>query len=243
MGITTNETVVDGFSPQDSVTATLLHVQQGGPTDRLAFGESVVYELIQSKTNQAVSDALAVSQVIGGDSVRLGGEEATVTDIVAINLSLSRSLTDNLGIQDFVSYFIASPRWVNPSITIPVNAGSLKLIASDSTTVTLRKPDFGDSDSYDVFRVSRYSRGHDIQVYQDPMWPKTEVLSFKFSYLDPDIVNSLLDFLKATAGDLVTLKDHFGRTWTGYIITPAGDVVQEKRTTQTAAFKFQVAPS
>jgi hypothetical protein len=107
----------------------------------------------------------------------------------------------------------------------------------------LRKPDFGDSDSYEPFRVSRESRGGDLQVYQDPMWPTTEVLSFKFSYLDPDVVEDLLVFLKATAGAEITLKDHFGRTWQGFVITPAGDVVQEKRTTKTAAFKFQVAPS
>jgi len=243
MPITTDQTVVDGFSPQDSVTATLLHVQQGGQTDRLPFSESVAYELIPNKNRVTVSDSLAVSSTIEGDPWRLGDDEATVSTTVAINLSLARSVTDNLSLQDFVSYYIASPRWINPAVTIPTNAGSLQLIAADSTTVTLRKPDFGDSDSYEPFRVSRQSRGGDLQVYQDPIWPKTETLSFKFSYLDPTVVDSFVDFLKATAGDLVTLKDHFGRTWTGYIITPAGEVVQEKRTTKTAAFKFQVAPS
>ena len=165
-------------------------------------------------------------------------------------------MTDTLVIKDFVSYFMASSSWVNPADPNPDSArnagtpgfpwdpgnprvaGKIALTLG-TTSVNLRFPDFGDTDSYDTFRVSRKSRGGDLQIFQDPMWPTTEVLSFKFSFLDPTDVSALIDFLKTSAGQNITLLDHFGRTWHGFIITPAGDVINDKRTTSTAAFKFQ----
>ena len=239
---TTNETVVDGMPFTDAASATVAHIKQGGPSDLVDFGEVVVYEIIPAPNKITVSHAVAVASTIGGEAWRLDQDAPVVAEVIAFNLSSARAIVDALTIRDYVSYFVASSTWVNPYVSIPTNATSLKLISTTAGTVTLRKPDFGDSDSYEPYRVSRLSRGGDLQVFQDPMWPTTEVLSFKFSYLDPTVAESLLVFLKATAGQVITLKDHFGRTWTGFIITPAGDVVQEKRTTKTAAFKFQVAP-
>lgn len=243
MPTTSNEILIDGLPFVDLVAATVARLRQGGPTDFANFREQVFYELIPARNRLAVDHAVAVSQASLGETSPLSGDEASVADAVAVNLASARALVHALPIDDYASYFIASPDWINPVVVIPSNAGVLKLVSDLGGTLELRKPDFGDSDSYEPFRVSRRSRGGDLHVYQDPMWPTTEVLSFKFSYLDPTVAEDLLVFLKVTAGEEMTLIDHFGRTWQGFIITPAGEVVQEKRTTKTAAFKFQVAPS
>lgn len=239
---TTNQNVIDGLPFTDSLSSVIVTLRAGAPTDIVQFGERVVYEFIPYKNRFVVTDNVAVATAPAAAPWRDDSDAATVTDTIALNLTFGRTVTHALAIQDFVSCYIASYSWINPGITGPSNSGSLKLTASDSTSVTLRTPDFGDSDSYEPYRVSRTSRGGDIQIYRDPMWPATEVFSFKFSYLDPAIVDSLLDFLKTYAAQQITLVDHFNRTWHGFILTPAGDVIQEKATTKTAAFKFQVAP-
>jgi hypothetical protein len=241
---TTTQAVVDGMSPQDAVSASLGRLRAGAPADRVDFGERVAYEFTPAPGRASLSHAIAVADSAAPEGDRGESDGASVSQTLLANLALGRSLSQTLTVVDSVSYFMPSYTWVNPAVAVPGTRDTISLSGVNvDAHLTLRVPDFGDSDGYEPFRVSRTSRGGDIQLYQDPMWPRTEVLDFKFSYLDPSVAADLLDFLKATAGALVILTDHYSRTWTGYILTPAGDVVQEKRTTLTAAFKFQVAPS
>ena len=231
-------------------------IDRSNPSDTLAIGEQLFYQYIPNPLHLYVVDTVTVTPTAIGDPNRGVEADGTVTDTIDFTLDVGRSVTDTLVIKDSVSYFMASSTWVNPAAPIPTPpgnpgtpgfpwdpgnprvAGKITLTFG-STTVNLRFPDFGDTDSYDPYRISRKSRGGDLQIFQDPMWPTTEVLSFKFSFLDPTDVSALIDFLKTSAGQSITLLDHFGRTWHGFIITPAGDVINDKRTTSTAAFKFQ----
>ena len=241
-----NETATTAYQP----------LAAGNPTDNVAIIERVFYQYIPNPLHLYVVDTITVASTVIGNSIRGVYADGTVTDTIEISVDVGRSVVDTLAINDFVSYFMASSTWVNPATptpTRPGNAGTPGFpwdpgnprvagkiaLTLGATTVHLRFPDFGDTDSYDTFRISRKSRGGDLQIFQDPMWPTTEVLSFKFSFLDPTDVSALIDFLKTSAGQNITLLDHFGRTWHGFIITPAGDVVNDKRTTSTAAFKFQ----
>jgi hypothetical protein len=114
------------------------------------------------------------------------------------------------------------------------------ILTQGSRSVTLRNPDFGDTDTIESRRIQRKNRGGDLIMYRDPQWPKTETLTFEFSYLKRTDLMSLLEFIKATLGQNVVLTDYNGRTFTGIIITPSEELAQAGRENFTAKFSFQV---
>jgi hypothetical protein len=234
-----DETVVDGLPFQDSLIGVVARVANSPTTDTLLMFESLVWSLVADPQWKRLTDVVAVAEGRDASKVKPSGPTATVSQTVAVGLSAGRTVTDNLTIEQFA---VPALRNTPPVATRPVVVFTLSC-PGVASPVTLRHPDFGDANTYEQFRVSRRNRGGDLQIYHDPMWPTTETFSFKFSYLEPETADEFLEFLKLTVGRKVTLLDHYNRTWDGFIITPEGGVVQEKRTTLTAAFKFQVVPS
>lgn len=113
-------------------------------------------------------------------------------------------------------------------------------LTQGSRTVTLRDPDFGDTDVVEARRIQRKSRGGDLIMFRDPQWPKTETLTFEFSFLSRLVLLQLLEFIKDTLGQDVLLTDYNGREYTGIITTPSEELAQAGRDNYTAKFSFQV---
>jgi hypothetical protein len=109
----------------------------------------------------------------------------------------------------------------------------------DTTTITLRDPDFDNIERIEISRINMKNRGGDLIIFRDPLWPTTRVLDMKFSFLSEDQTRALLSFLDMSLGQIVTHVDFEGRTWTGIITTPLGDVVQPGRENKTAHIVFQ----
>jgi hypothetical protein len=240
----------------DPVLGEFQHIDRNGVPEQITIGESLTAQYIPNPLHQTLGDSITVTQTIGADDDHVFDADGVLTQTITVHLSSGRSLTNTVAIQEYIAYFMPSVNWVNPitpNPTPPGNPGTPGFpwdpgnprvagkvtLTFGSTTLDLRFPDFGDKDTYEPYRIARKSRGGDLQVFQAPMWPTTEILDFKFSYIDPDDIASLIDFLKTTVGRTITLLDHYGRTWRGFILTPAGDVVNDKRTTSTVAFKFQ----
>jgi hypothetical protein len=113
-------------------------------------------------------------------------------------------------------------------------------LSQGSLSVQLRSPDFGNSDSIEIRRISRTTRGGQLIIFRDPQWPKTRTFKVKFSYLKQSDLDNLLDFIYRTVGQNVTYTDHDGRSWTGIILTPGEEVSQPGREDYSAQFTFQV---
>lgn len=109
-----------------------------------------------------------------------------------------------------------------------------------SSVIQLRNPDFGDTDSLESRRIQRKNRCGDLIMFRDPIWPKTETLTFEFSYLKRTDLLSLVEFIKEFLGQLVTLTDYNGRVFNGVITTPSEQLTQAGRENFTAKFSFQV---
>jgi hypothetical protein len=107
-------------------------------------------------------------------------------------------------------------------------------------TVQLRNPDFGDTDAIELRRIQRRSRGGDLILYRDPNWPKTETLTYEFSFLKRQDLMSLANFIQETLGQDITLTDYNGRTYTAIIITPSEELVQSGIDNFTTRLSFQV---
>jgi hypothetical protein len=109
-----------------------------------------------------------------------------------------------------------------------------------SRTITLRNPDFGNRHGIEVRRIQQKTRGGDLIVIRDPIWPKTSFFEYKFSFLTQDKLTDLLQFFRDTLGQIITVTDHEGFVRQGIIISPSDPVSQEGREDYQAGFKFQV---
>lgn len=96
-----------------------------------------------------------------------------------------------------------------------------------TTSVTLRIPEFANSDSIELARINRNSRAGDLLVGRDPQWPKTEILKMRFKEMSQQQAKDYLAFISLTLGKDVTFVDYENVTWTGIILNPDAQVTQE----------------
>ncbi len=108
-----------------------------------------------------------------------------------------------------------------------------------SHTLVLRNPDFGNKDSVESRRINRKTRGGDLIVMRDPIWPTTEILDMTFSYLKEKQVNAIVEFLKMSLGQQIGLTDYEGRTWTGIIISPTEAITTQGQDNVQVTIQFQ----
>lgn len=108
-------------------------------------------------------------------------------------------------------------------------------------SLVLRNPDFGNKDSVESRRINRKTRGGDLIVMRDTIWPVTEILEMTFSYLKESQVNAIVEFLRMTLGQQVGLVDYEGRAWTGIILTPSESISTQGRDNIQVTIQFQGA--
>lgn len=107
------------------------------------------------------------------------------------------------------------------NIVVPDPVDTTAVIFSlGSESVTLTIPEIGDVDKIDVSRVEEQTRGGDLIIYRDPIWPVTEILKMKFTTLSRIVSDEFLHFMMDTIGQQVTMIDWQGVTWLGIITTP-----------------------
>lgn len=94
-----------------------------------------------------------------------------------------------------------------------------------------RRPIMGNKDDISFQRVNRKTRGGDLILFRDNMWPKTEVLDLTFDF-DTDVEgHRLLQFIRATTGVNIHYRDHENRLWYGVIQNPDTELVAAGRFT------------
>jgi hypothetical protein len=105
----------------------------------------------------------------------------------------------------------------------------------------LRNPDFGDTESVDIRRINRRLRGGDPVLFRDPMWPRSITYTWKWSFLSQADLTRLLDFMRASLGQEITIVDYEGVTHAPCIITtPSEEVSQDGVEDYKAGLSFQV---
>lgn len=227
--------------------------------DLIAFTKNTVFSVTLSQSLQLISgvgssqtaDPLnlsvvttaTVAETLTPDKVKSSeGEVVTLSDSILTNLSLVRSITDQIQMSESLAIWLGTYEYVDPAVKSYISgltAISEVTFSWSTYSITLRKPEFSDTDEYSVFRVERTNRGGDLQIFQDPDWPITEILQMEFAYIDSTTAADFLIFLNHVLGQEVTFKDYVGRTWKGYILTPTGDVVQKGRYNYTIKMRFQ----
>lgn len=219
--------------------------------DALTFSQSVTTETVVSGTNQSVTSEIVASQTIALDKVNdFQPELVTVDQTIDYAIDRATSITDTLIFTEKISAFILKPyasalaktRNIDPVIAEYLNG------LTPATTVTwsynevdieLRAPAFSDTQSYDAYRVNTESRGREMIIFKDSIWPTTKILAMEFDYLSETQAAAMLALLQVSVGQTVTYTDHFGRVWSGHIINPEAEVLQKGPSNFTLEIEFQ----
>jgi hypothetical protein len=90
----------------------------------------------------------------------------------------------------------------------------------------LRNPKFGNSFSLDTRVRIHKLEGDDIQIFKPSDQPAIHSFKVDFEALTDLDIQNFLNFLDASAGELITLKDHEGTDWEGVITSPTVEIME-----------------
>src|SRR6267142_4313017 len=107
-------------------------------------------------------------------------------------------------------------------------------------SITIRSPEFGNTEKLEIGRINRKTRGGDLKIFRRDIWPVTNIFSYQFVALQRSEALGLLNFIQTTNGTLVTLLDYEQRSWNGFIINPDIPISEVGPNCQyTAGFDFE----
>lgn len=203
-----------------------------------------------ARTKSDVEQSLSITQTLSVNKA----DDIDLDFIVFTEQALYRVLkntirSDTLVFQHSVKIYKPTQFYVDP--TIPTEVEKLydvsfpdhrtKIIQLTYGTLTIKvpAPEIGDTDKIERTRIARYTRGGDYWTYSDPIWPETQSLSYRFSFLSRSIIDSMKEFCRKTIGQTIVLTDYENRTWNVVINTPAFEYEQTGRNNYTASLEFQ----
>ena len=109
--------------------------------------------------------------------------------------------------------------------------------------VILRSPEFTNTYRIDRNDINRTSRSGIIKVYVDATWPELITHSYRFTVIKEAIIAALKTFLETNAGLEITIIDHLGATYTGFITTPVNEIIYTRNPcSHDVSFEFLVTP-
>lgn len=105
--------------------------------------------------------------------------------------------------------------------------------------ITLRAPIFGDSRVLTVEATRDTTMANVLLIGRNPLWPIINVFTYSFTGLDEGVIDDYFEFVKASVGKEIGLRDHRGQTWRGFILNPDGQSTQEQECNNDLEISFR----
>lgn len=181
-----------------------------------------------------------------------------ITQTAVPQLKLNRAVSSTINVAQTVAYeiidkfnrctyspFIGSstdPDAPTPPAVIPpiTSLADIFVMERGANVLTLRLPQLGNRDRLDFTRVHRESRGGRLEVFADPIWPKTENMQLTFIGMCATEIDDVLTFISNTLGQEIIIHDWENRSWYGYITNPTATAVRDTKDTFTIALELDV---
>lgn len=245
-----------------SITDTL------GITDVVGIG----IPLIVSNTLTMVDSTARVDTIfheLGLIQSVSAGKGSTLVSLMVLNHQLdtqndfNRGLTHTNIVQDAMAYYIDSPcakkqynRFEGSGSGVGIQENVLtfdanfvlETLSGTKTKLSLRSPETDDKRRIGFSRVNRETRGGELNVFSDPVWPKVETLLFTIVAITdgkgncPDTLLDLFSFIQNNLGLEILLHDWEGISWRGVVITPNEVATEDRDGYWTFSFEFEGSP-
>ena len=190
-------------------------------TDAVSQSVNLVQSIVANNT-KGVTSTLAMTSTVLGNIVKA--------------VTVSQTLTSVNGVSAWLTN--ANFNYLNPVFVVNEKVR----FRYQTNDVYLRKPEFDDTYGYEFTRIKRNSRGGDLIISRDPMWPSQKTFRISFAYLTAQEIAQMLDFTQASLGRKVRYLNYDNIEWEGYIMNPQGETVQAGRSNRTLTIEFQGEP-
>jgi hypothetical protein len=225
-----------------SVTSSLNFSQTVGRNPKFLSVNHLLFhwQTIKRPKWEKVTSLLKPGQTVVGHGCRAVKSSLQFNQTIVGNVVRNRTIVQSPGFISGVSAWLADPsfNYLNPTFTV-IDKVRFKYLDHQ---FYLRKPEFDDSYSYDFTRINRQSRGGDLLIARDPIWPSTKSLSLRFTYLKQSEIDLLLDFMKLTLGKRCRYLNYDNVEWEGFITNPQAVTQQIGRSNHTITIEFQGEP-
>lgn len=111
--------------------------------------------------------------------------------------------------------------------------------STPTDTFELRNPQFDNVEQFEFRRISRRSRGGELQIYRDENWPKAERLIVSFNAMKEDTARQLLNFMNKSLGKEIGILDFESRQWRGILLTPSAQVEEGNTVGFSTSLEFE----
>lgn len=162
-----------------------------------------------------VADHLEIIELLIGEIGFLISDHVNVQENLIANETILRSLTTELVFENTVAID-------DPNLCVLTPIGKAVLTFSyppdlPSLSVTLKNPEFNNTDTLSFERINRDTRGGTLQLFADPNWPKHQRFELNIIGLKQTQRDDLANFLSQTLGLPILIKDWEDVEWTGVI--------------------------
>lgn len=100
---------------------------------------------------------------------------------------------------------------------------------SPTTTLEIRAPSLNNKIVPKISRVQSLSRGNELLVYRDPIWPKSTIFNWSFEGLTKAEAEACLAFALLSCGQIVKITDYESRVMRCILMNPRNPISQELR--------------
>ncbi len=196
------------------------------------------YQSIDNKGFVDVASSLTFEQTVSGYSGQDIDSLLTLTQSVAYNIVKLVNVSNTLTLTSQQASYEDSSCSCSYGDD-PILHSKTVTFSLNSLAVTLRSPEFNNTEKITQNRIMRRSRAGDLIIFRDSQWPATEVLHMDFAYLTSKQSQDLLNFMRETIGLAIKFVDNEQRTWNGFIMTPATQVAEQLRNCFSTTLEFQ----
>lgn len=202
----------------------------------------------------AVEQSLGLSQVLNGGRFLDVHQELNLSDSFSGNAILNRTLTQGDVVKQAFTYFFSSGcdrkryarfEGAGQGSGIPIQRTefdaqfSVETVTGPKTVVQLRSPEMDDRHRISFTRVNRETRGGELNVFADPLWPEASTLLFTITNLKKSQADALQEFFQSTLGQQIKLHDWTGTSWLGVVTTPNEVATEDHTDRWTVLFEFE----
>ncbi len=223
-----------------SVTATKVKGSIKPKTASVTAATGVTATVLRSRTYAQSVTATAASGATA-TTTRGRSNAISVSAVASVSASAVRSKNNVVSVSAIASaYATRAPSIFNRSVTTTVKtavgathnealAGVYFFWPTNGPImqVGLRNPKFGNVHSVHLQTIAKRSRNGVLYLFKRT--PTYESFKLDFDRIDETKFVRLIEFMKATAGQLITYKDHKGVKWNGYILTDPFELVNDKK--------------
>jgi len=217
----------------------------GVVTSRTASNTLIVSSLL-ARTH-LVSNSIGFSQVLLGVSLEDVFNDFAFTQVVSASATTYQRPASQSVVQQHLTYLVTKVKDCNterryspfvgssPDTIYPAVSETAPTLNDDTLTLTfprlapvftivLKNPVFGNTDNIEFARIDRRTRGGDRKIFADLNWGKTQSFNLSVTNVLKQDVPVFIDFLNASVGKEIGLKDWEGRNWKGIIVVEETDV-------------------